>query len=181
MLHRFLLQLHAFSPEKGPEGKIAWILGECQRPGQRLSSARHLTPFLEGVEACFLCLVCCRRPEAGWSSCSRPRSQRLLCRQVSPSPRSYRRLSFWFEPGPTLDCSLQASGPFRKTNQTPVLRAGHSKRKVDAAPARACSFFATCHPGLEEVVAKELREAVPGIAAVQPGRAGVSFRYHRHE
>lgn len=47
--------------------------------------------------------------------------------------------------------------------------------------ARACSFFATCHPGLEQAVARELSEAVPGIAAIQPGRAGVSFRYQsRH-
>ena len=62
--------------------------------------------------------------------------------------------------------------------QLDILRAspGYSSRRLDVA-TRACSFFATCHPGLEEVVAKELREAVPGIAAVQPGRAGVSFRY----
>ncbi len=37
-------------------------------------------------------------------------------------------------------------------------------------------FYVTCHPGLEEVTAKEL--AAPNIAAfnIQPGKAGVHFR-----
>ena len=40
----------------------------------------------------------------------------------------------------------------------------------------AVQFYVTCHPGLEEVTAKEL--AAPNIAAfnIQPGKAGVHFR-----
>ena len=40
----------------------------------------------------------------------------------------------------------------------------------------AIQFYVTCHPGLEEVTAKEL--AAPNIAAfnIQPGKAGVHFR-----
>ncbi|PSC76859.1 DNA methylase [Micractinium conductrix] len=36
-------------------------------------------------------------------------------------------------------------------------------------------YYATCHPGLEEVVAAELRSANIGAVDVQPGKAGVSF------
>ena len=40
----------------------------------------------------------------------------------------------------------------------------------------AVQFYVTCHPGLEEVTAKEL--AAPNIAAfnIEPGKAGVHFR-----
>ncbi|KAK9831607.1 hypothetical protein WJX74_002393 [Apatococcus lobatus] len=53
---------------------------------------------------------------------------------------------------------------------------GFRARSLDLQQARACSFFATCHPGLEQAVAKELSETVPGTTVIQPGRAGVSFR-----
>ncbi|PRW59721.1 RNA methylase [Chlorella sorokiniana] len=43
------------------------------------------------------------------------------------------------------------------------LEAGHSH------------YYATCHPGLEEVVAAELRGEKIGAANVHPGKAGVSF------
>lgn len=36
-------------------------------------------------------------------------------------------------------------------------------------------YYATCHPGLEAVVASELAGRAIGAADVQPGRAGVSF------
>ncbi|KAK9850954.1 hypothetical protein WJX84_002687, partial [Apatococcus fuscideae] len=61
-------------------------------------------------------------------------------------------------------------------SQTLTTRGNASSSSSSRLQPRACSFFATCHPGLEEAVARELREAVPGISAVQPGRAGVSFR-----
>lgn len=36
-------------------------------------------------------------------------------------------------------------------------------------------YYATCHPGLEPVVARELSGSAIGADDVQPGRAGVSF------
>ncbi|PNW70495.1 hypothetical protein CHLRE_17g722250v5 [Chlamydomonas reinhardtii] len=42
-----------------------------------------------------------------------------------------------------------------------------------ATPSGWVSFFATCHPGLEQVVANELLSL--GFRGVEPGRAGVSF------
>lgn len=48
-------------------------------------------------------------------------------------------------------------------------------------PADNLFYYATCHPGLEEVVAAEL--ASPNIRAtnVSPGKAGVSFRCCRRQ
>ncbi|KAK9822164.1 hypothetical protein WJX81_003042 [Elliptochloris bilobata] len=37
-------------------------------------------------------------------------------------------------------------------------------------------FYATCHPGLESVVADELQAPGTGATGVEPGRAGVHFR-----
>lgn len=39
------------------------------------------------------------------------------------------------------------------------------------------AFYATCHPGLESVVADELRAQDIGAIGVEPGRAGVHFRH----
>ena len=36
-------------------------------------------------------------------------------------------------------------------------------------------FYATCHPGLEEVVAAELSSPLIGAIDVAPGASGVSF------
>ena len=48
-----------------------------------------------------------------------------------------------------------------------------------AAPRRLvaanASYFATCHPGLEAVVAAELAGGSIGAQAVAPGRSGVAF------
>jgi len=41
---------------------------------------------------------------------------------------------------------------------------------------RLQSFYATCSPGLEAVVAAELASPAIGAVDVQPGRAGVTFR-----
>ena len=41
---------------------------------------------------------------------------------------------------------------------------------------RVIQYFATCAPGLEEVVASELRSSVIGAEEVTPGRAGVQFQ-----
>ena len=43
--------------------------------------------------------------------------------------------------------------------------------------AREEAFYATCHPGLEGVVADELRAQDIGAVGVEPGRAGVHFRH----
>ena len=43
--------------------------------------------------------------------------------------------------------------------------------------AREEVFYATCHPGLESVVADELRAQNIGATDVEPGRAGVHFRH----
>ena len=43
--------------------------------------------------------------------------------------------------------------------------------------AREEAFYATCHPGLESVVADELRAHDIGAVGVEPGRAGVHFRH----
>ncbi|KAK9908246.1 hypothetical protein WJX75_004747 [Coccomyxa subellipsoidea] len=42
-------------------------------------------------------------------------------------------------------------------------------------------FYATCHPGLEEVVATEISAPEIGGFDVRPGKAGVSFRGHSLE
>lgn len=57
--------------------------------------------------------------------------------------------------------------PVPKSYQAPLaagLRTslGLEARSLGLLQARACSFFATCHPGLEQAVARELSEAVPG-------------------
>ncbi|KAG2437835.1 hypothetical protein HXX76_005454 [Chlamydomonas incerta] len=54
----------------------------------------------------------------------------------------------------------------------------HSQPKEEepahsATPSGWVSFFATCHPGLEQVVANELMAL--GYRGVEPGKAGVSF------
>jgi putative N6-adenine-specific DNA methylase len=57
-------------------------------------------------------------------------------------------------------------------------RAGGGGRAPPRAPRAAAGdlqFFATCHPGLEEVVAAELAAPAVGAADVRPGRAGVAF------
>ncbi|KXZ42082.1 hypothetical protein GPECTOR_209g410 [Gonium pectorale] len=46
-----------------------------------------------------------------------------------------------------------------------------------AAHSGDVSFFATCHPGLEEVVAAELRQL--GYRGIEPSKAGVAFRGRR--
>lgn len=38
------------------------------------------------------------------------------------------------------------------------------------------TFYATCHPGLEDVVAEELQAPEIGAVSVEPGRSGVTFR-----
>ncbi|KAG1660377.1 hypothetical protein FOA52_012670 [Chlamydomonas sp. UWO 241] len=50
---------------------------------------------------------------------------------------------------------------------------GDAVARFRAKRAGAHEYFVTCHPGLEEVVAQELRDL--GIEAVLPGKAGVSF------
>lgn len=58
------------------------------------------------------------------------------------------------------------------------LRSMASRGTVLQQPAaREEAFYATCHPGLESVVADELRAQDIGAIGVEPGRAGVHFRH----
>ena len=58
----------------------------------------------------------------------------------------------------------------------PAARTIHQpSRQKEEVSGRRHEFFATCHPGLEGVVADELRAL--GITEVEPGKAGVTFRW----
>ena len=48
--------------------------------------------------------------------------------------------------------------------------------RADAAQ-NFSQYFATCHPGLEDVVAAELNSPDVGASDISHGKAGVSFRY----
>lgn len=63
--------------------------------------------------------------------------------------------------------------PLRRLVLTPSIRNLSSIRR-HAASARG-EYFATCHPGLEEIVANELRSPAIGAEEVNVGKAGVSF------
>ena len=53
--------------------------------------------------------------------------------------------------------------------------ARHLVRHLSVSTHAAAQYFATCHPGLEDVVAAELRSPAIGAANVETGKAGVHF------
>lgn len=46
----------------------------------------------------------------------------------------------------------------------------------NTSPVGPLQFYATCHPGLESVVARELGSSNIGAFNIQEGKSGVSFR-----
>lgn len=60
--------------------------------------------------------------------------------------------------------------PCRLVPRLPV-----AMRNLGTTAHAAAQYFATCHPGLEEVVAEELRSPQVGALEVREGKAGVHF------
>ena len=57
------------------------------------------------------------------------------------------------------------------------LSARSSSRRQSDSLADDHSFYATCHPGLERIVAVELGSQQIGAQEIEPGKAGVHFRF----
>ena len=97
----------------------------------------------------------------------RPAQARPLLRAFGRFSRSRRPLF------PGKPCA-RAAGPEGSRARRPPPAPRESAGRLPA-PAGEQRYYATCHPGLEEVVAAELRSPRIGAARVRPGRAGVSF------
>ncbi|KAG2449789.1 hypothetical protein HYH02_005313 [Chlamydomonas schloesseri] len=70
--------------------------------------------------------------------------------------------------------AARTAGGIRRAGAGPRLQTAREEEPAPAAtPSGWVSFFATCHPGLEQVVANELMSL--GYRGVEPGKAGVSF------
>jgi 23S rRNA G2445 N2-methylase RlmL len=71
--------------------------------------------------------------------------------------------------------SLARSGSFRSSCVGISAARPSIARHISASAHPAAQYFATCHPGLEEVVAQELRSPAIRAENVQVGKAGVFF------
>ncbi|CAI5485874.1 unnamed protein product [Closterium sp. Naga37s-1] len=88
-------------------------------------------------------------------------------------PRSRQEPSEIFQRRGSAGGGSRAPPPFREEASRPVSEIDFDERGVGRG---SHSFFATCAPGLEAVVAEELQSRLIGAWDVVPGKAGVAFQ-----
>ena len=87
---------------------------------------------------------------------------------IAPRPRRERSFDAPPAPRPPLPSRRSRSGAFSASYD--------DDERLGALPRGHSRYYATCHPGLEDVVAAELRDArTIGASNVVPGASGVAF------
>ncbi|GFR42583.1 hypothetical protein Agub_g3510, partial [Astrephomene gubernaculifera] len=138
-------------------GSVQARLSRPMIPLRPVSSATCLSPITTTAPSALI------GSSTGWLDSLPPASVQLrsnLRSQAARPARTFLRTATTVRSAsgvaaPTTDSSLQSESSRNRSSG-------------------GVSFFATCHPGLEQVVAQELTAL--GYWDVEPGRAGVAFR-----
>ncbi len=131
----------------------SWLRGGLRRPCQAAAAA--CCP----LEACQLSTSC--RAGAAGQRLNRPKCFSSRTQQGPGGGRQVRA----------------ERGSAGRAQATPGYPSHLQHQRRQQRRQRSLFYYATCHPGLEEVVAAELSCPAVGAVEVQPGKAGVSFRW----